>query len=218
MADAPKKEGEGLTLFERSVLFLIFLYFLTLLWWRIEDFLIYYRGSSDFGSITPALAAYFHTHIVPLVRIIGTIIAALALFGIVHSYTKLSVIKKEEDDIYGAKSPGEDEVASVMKNEKWERIIAHVNSSNASDWRLAIIEADIMLDDLLKTLGYHGDTMGERLKSVDKSDMLTLDNAWEAHRIRNQVAHQGAEYPLSDREAKRAIALYESVFREFKVI
>ncbi len=103
-------------------------------------------------------------------------------------------------------------------NEKWEIVLKHINSENPADWRLAIIEADIMLEDLLQASGYHGETVGDRLKAVEPSDMLTLDNAWEAHKIRNRIAHSGSDFDLNEREAKRVVTLFESVFKEFEII
>ena len=75
-----------------------------------------------------------------------------------------------------------------------------------------------MLNELMKAAGYQGDSLGEMLKSVEKSDFVTLDAAWEAHKVRNQIAHQGIDFVLNQREAKGVIALYEKVFKEFKII
>jgi hypothetical protein len=71
---------------------------------------------------------------------------------------------------------------------------------------------------MTKKMGYHGDTLGERLNSVEKSDFLTLNLAWEAHKVRNMIAHEGSNYLLTKREAKRVIDLYRQVFEEFEFI
>lgn len=105
-----------------------------------------------------------------------------------------------------------------MKNEKWEVITEHINSENPNDWRLAILEADIALGELLDKLGYRGEGIGEQLKSVDKSDFTTIDDAWESHKIRNSIAHEGASFIITEREAKRVIALYKRVFDEFDYV
>src|SRR3990167_5557173 len=84
--------------------------------------------------------------------------------------------------------------------------------------RLAVLEADVLLDEMVTHMGYHGDSLGERLRSVEKSDFVTLDKAWEAHAVRNKIAHEGSAFPLANREAKRVIGLYEEVFREFHYI
>jgi hypothetical protein len=75
-----------------------------------------------------------------------------------------------------------------------------------------------MLDDLLGSLRLPGETMGEKLKAVEKSDFNTIDFAWEAHKARNMIAHEGPEFLLNQRETRRIISLYESVFREFEII
>jgi transposase len=60
--------------------------------------------------------------------------------------------------------------------------------------------------------------MGERMKAIEKSDFNTIDDAWEAHKARNNIAHQGGGFALNQREARRIISLYERVFREFQLI
>jgi transposase len=62
---------------------------------------------------------------------------------------------------------------------------------------------------------YPGETIADKLKTVEKSDFNTIENAWEAHKARNQVVHAGSDYQLTEREAKRIIDLYRSVFEEF---
>lgn len=110
------------------------------------------------------------------------------------------------------------ETTPLALNPKWERVVAHIESQNEGDWRLAILEADILLSEVLDTLSLLGETVGDKLKSIEKSDLLTLSNAWEAHKVRNQIAHEGSDFILSQREARRVIELYKTVFEEFKII
>lgn len=101
---------------------------------------------------------------------------------------------------------------------KWEKIIKLSESNNTSDWRLSIIEADIILDELLNKLQLPGETMGEKLKVVEKSDFDTIEYAWEAHKFRNMIAHEGGDFLINQREIRRIISLYEVVFKEFYLI
>lgn len=103
-------------------------------------------------------------------------------------------------------------------NKHWRIVLDFITSSNSSDWRLAIIEADNMLDALTKELGLVGDNLGERLKNAPVSHFKTIDNAWEAHRLRNRIAHEGVGYELEYKEAKKAIENFEKVFNEFDYI
>jgi hypothetical protein len=101
---------------------------------------------------------------------------------------------------------------------RWSRIKDEISSENEQSWRLAILEADIMLNELLDSLGYRGETMADKMRGVERGDFNTIDLAWEAHRARNTIAHQGAQVKLEPREARRIIGLYERIFREFKFI
>ena len=106
----------------------------------------------------------------------------------------------------------------VSKNERWLKILDYVTSSVPSDWKLAVLEADSMLGTLLENLNFKGENLGERLKNADRDKFKSLTQAWEVHTIRNKIAHEGPNFDLSDREAKRVIAIYEQIFREFGYI
>ena len=165
---------------------------------------------------------YFFANIWPVWKVIAVVVSAAAAYGIVHNLNKLQAINIEEKPIFDpASAPPDirdDKTPPEKKDERWENILKLSNSGNPSDWRLAIIEADVMLEDMLRISGYIGDSVGDMLKSADKSDFLTLDNAWEAHKVRNDIAHTGSTYQLNERETKRVITLYDSVFREFRLI
>ena len=102
--------------------------------------------------------------------------------------------------------------------EQWNGIEKYMQSQNPSDWRLAILEADILLYDMLEQIGFQGDTIAEKLKSVDPASFNTLDDAWRAHKVRNNLAHEGASYELTYDEARKTIGQFKKVFDEFYFI
>ncbi len=101
---------------------------------------------------------------------------------------------------------------------KWEEVLDAIATSNPADWRLAIIEADTILDELLENSGLPGMTLGERLTNADEGNFRTLRDAWDAHMVRNKIAHQGSDFDMTHREAQQTITRYENVFREFEYI
>lgn len=107
---------------------------------------------------------------------------------------------------------------AVSKNSRWIKTLSHLFSQHQSDWKLAVIEADSILEDLMKTLGFKGETLGDKLKSATQDKFRSLTLAWEVHTIRNRIAHEGATFELSKHEAKRIIAIYETIFREYGYI
>ncbi len=100
---------------------------------------------------------------------------------------------------------------------RWDRILSEANSEADQNRRLAVLEADIMLGELLDELGYRGETIADRMRQVPKANFNTIDYAWEAHRARNRIAHESG-YEMSPYEARRVIGLYDKVFREFGFI
>lgn len=106
----------------------------------------------------------------------------------------------------------------VSKNVNWNKVLTYLSSDSSSDWKLAIIEADTILNDLLIDLGFKGVSLGDRLKMASQETFKGLSTAWEVHTIRNKIAHEGLAYDLSKHEANRIIALYESIFRQYGFI
>ena len=100
------------------------------------------------------------------------------------------------------------------KNDRLNDVLTHSSSLNPNDWKLAIIEADIILDEGLKKAGYVGNSLGERLRGISRQQMQSLDDAWEAHKVRNKVAHGGADFVLTKRLVDDTMKQYRRVFAE----
>lgn len=151
-------------------------------------------------------------------------------FMIIISYTTIRILEirkkehehlKEEIEEYAhhqAEREKKKQESGQPKNERWSRVLTHVFSPNPSDWKLAIIEADTMLEDLLTQLDFKGETIGDKLKSADREKFKSLTTAWEVHTVRNRIAHEGLDFVILQPEAKRIIALYEQIFRQYGFI
>ncbi len=166
------------------------------------------------GDYIPTLLSIY-----TYLQVFAFLFSLVCVVGIVYTYSKIVARQKKENQ--KQKMEEMKRVAALLGqagDSRWGQIIQHVNSENPNDWRQAILEADIILEDLLKKLGVHGISIGEKLKGLTKADFQNLDAAWEAHKVRNVIAHEGSNFQISAREAKRVIGLFEKVFKEFKVI
>lgn len=148
-------------------------------------------------------------------------IIIISFIGIIYCLEKIKKIRAKEKDIYELKIENGFETidnGDRAMAHRWNSATQHINSENPNDWKQAIIEADIILDDLLDKLGYRGESVGEKLKRVNPGDMKTLNEAWEAHKVRNQIAHEGSSFNLNHHQAKQIIANYRKVFDEFYIV
>jgi len=224
MADDKKEESPAkVSHFEHSDPFVEIVWiilFILIILFLINGFISMFT-SGDFFSSGGAGFAFINSIKLWLLNIFAylkyivlTLSIGLAIW-ISDLYKKVMVLRKAEAELlYPIEVKPQWEVGNPM----WQRILKNTDSINENDWRLAIIEADIMLGDLLEKMGLMGETIGDKLKVVERGDFKTVDNAWEAHKIRNQIAHEGGEFIINQHETKRVIALYQSVFEEFKLI
>lgn len=95
----------------------------------------------------------------------------------------------------------------------WQEVLKKFESPNPSDWNLAVIQADAVFDGVLNGMGLEGETMGDRLKRLDRAKLASLDDVWEAHKTRNRIAH-GTDQTLTYQEARRAVMLFGGALRE----
>jgi len=112
----------------------------------------------------------------------------------------------------------DEQFRGVIHSTRLQDVLTHSDSENPNDWKLAIIEADIILDDALKQKGYPGNSLGERLKNVSPQQLNSLQDAWEAHKVRNRIAHDGSDFILTKRIAEETIGRYRRVLSELGVL
>lgn len=153
----------------------------------------------------------YYTLIAFIVCIILLLLYVYASTNFEQLYQAQSAEIEERERIYAERFNG------VPRSSRFEDMLTHVASDNPNDWRLAIIEADVLLDELLKQHGYSGSSLGERLKNISATQLESIEDAWQAHKIRNQIAHEGADFILTKRVAEETVSRYRRVFADLGV-
>ncbi|MCF7831266.1 MAG: hypothetical protein K9M36_00030 [Candidatus Pacebacteria bacterium] len=156
-----------------------------------------------------------------IMLVIGGIMGIIGLISLIYVSVKLSELKEEHEEkirryIFNAHT--KEKAGRPSDNPRWRQVMIYMQSARAEDWKLAIIEADAMLEDLTTDLGFHGVSLGEKLKNVDPGDFPLLQQAWDAHKVRNAIAHQGMTYELSHALAYQTIKIYETIFLSYRII
>ncbi|MEK7067259.1 MAG: hypothetical protein AAB950_00450 [Patescibacteria group bacterium] len=150
-------------------------------------------------------------------RIIGGFLSFIFLAGIIITIVKMSESKRAKIFAVTARDAEKAlhaEQAYRTKSMKvWSDIVEKANSDNPSNWLSAVIQADAVFDDILKRMGIHGETMGERLQKLDQSKLASLQSIWDAHKLRNRIAHTSSTMLRKD-ELLDAIEKYKKGLRE----
>ncbi len=173
-----------------------------------------FAGGGLIGIIFAVLAFIWNIFV-----FLAFILALLFLFLYIYATTKKKIITdlmaeelRQRETAFAR--TGTARTSSVQFVAMKER----VGSDNPSDWKLAIIEADILLEETLRERGFPGNSIGERLRNITPANLTSVDDAWEAHKVRNQIAHAGADFVLTQKLANETMMRYERVFNELGII
>ncbi|MCP6718986.1 MAG: hypothetical protein KJI71_01995 [Patescibacteria group bacterium] len=104
-------------------------------------------------------------------------------------------------------------LAGVAK--KWAKVKERFDLGTEADTKLAIIEADNLLDGVLKDMGYGGETLGERLDKLTTETLDNLKDVSEIHKIRSNIVHDPS-YRLDAAEARKAFEVYEKALNNLQ--
>lgn len=102
---------------------------------------------------------------------------------------------------------------------KWQEIQTLMSQGRPSAYKVAVMEADKLADYVLKAKVGNDGNMGDRLKKSQNlfSNYNDYQNLWEAHKVRNRIAHD-ADHELYPAEVKKTISYFEKSLRELKVL
>jgi hypothetical protein len=173
-----------------------------------------FGDSASYDSVVAFMSSAWQIY-----SVIAFILSALFIYGIIYSYLRMNQLSDIEAENHALTEKAWKELhGGNQENRRWSEIQKHLYSGTPNDWKLAIIESDIILGEILHKAGYAGQTIGDQLKSASASNFVTLQDAWDAHRIRNRIAHEGSDFVLTQLSAKEAVIKYKRVFKEFGVI
>ncbi len=138
-----------------------------------------------------------------LLKFIGGMLAAIAfIFLIYRAYKAIAVFfKSREYDL---------DKSGIKK--RWQEIEDLLKRPGEMNYKIAVMEADKLLDYVLKSMTMSGKDMGERIRFASfKFDRLR--KVWWAHVLRNQLVHE-ATFSLDHATAKRAIKTFKRALEE----
>jgi hypothetical protein len=107
--------------------------------------------------------------------------------------------------------------AKKFVEKSWEEIERHFFAGNDNDLKIAVIKADTLLGEALREAGVLGSDLGERLKQLTPTELPNIEHIWEAHKLRNRIAHE-ADFVLKRDLAERALTVYEQALEHLGVL
>lgn len=212
--------------------------FIDAIFWFLLALVVYAVLKGMFSSLgfnigLPSAASFFE-FVFEKVQIYSVFLSLVFFIGIIYFNFKLGELAHASHHRIHGSHGGHDSHAHTeaphaahlpkafvdrhSADKRWQMVQSRLHSFSEGDWRLSVLEADIILSDMLSKMGLPGDGVAEKLKAADKNSFHSLDDAWEAHKMRNRIAHEGGSFHLSHESAEHTINQYKKVFDEFYFI
>ena len=118
--------------------------------------------------------------------------------------------------IFSLKYRGDKGLDRKFFRTRWQKIEELFSYGKEMNYKLAVIEADKLLDEALKVSSFPGNTMAERIK-VATYKHPKLKEVWWAHKVRNHVVHD-VRYILKHGESKMVLRLFKKALKELSAL
>ncbi len=167
--------------------------------------------------IQQAILSFYNSNVFLAIKIIIGIYVTVLFVDIVLMLFQRGVTGDLLDTTLGLNMPKELATKKKKLKLKWEKIVKRLESENESEYKVAIIEADNLIDDLIARLGYSGNNMRERLENIVPGQIDNIEKIKEAHEVRNKVIQEEG-LSISREEAKKVLDDFAELLRFFDVI
>ena len=150
-----------------------------------------------------------------LLQIISVFISGILLGSIVYFIGHINFIGSEVDHYLDVvKIKNVDKRHSIQA---WRLVKKNIRSNKEGDWKKAVLEADKILNDILKTSGYPGKSIDERLEKVNPTQLSNIEEIRQIHKLRHRIVFE-PDLSISKTEAEVAIDIYQKALVELKLI
>lgn len=97
----------------------------------------------------------------------------------------------------------------------WNKVKVRLDAGLESEYKLAIIEADNMMDSVLKRMGYGGENLGERLGNLTSATLPNIEEIKEVHQMKNNIIRDPS-YTVTLDDTRKIMDVYEKGFQDLQ--
>lgn len=97
-------------------------------------------------------------------------------------------------------------------SKRWKKVQKKIETGIESDYKIAVIEADDFLAEMLDSKGLEGETFEEIVKKAGATLLPNLDEILEAHKTRNSIVYN-PDFKLSLEQARKILSVYETTIK-----
>lgn len=150
-----------------------------------------------------------------IIQLISFVVSLILIGYILYYVPRISFVGDRLEhfiDVLGQK-----DISRRRSVKAWNQIKKRLKIGDQTNLKLAIIESDKILDEILKRAGFLGKDMDERLAQITSAQISNIKEATEAHKLKQRLFSE-PDFPLTQEEADVAVKIYEETFKELKLI
>lgn len=100
---------------------------------------------------------------------------------------------------------------------RWEKNELRLEKSSPNEWKVAVLEASQIFNEVLTKAGYKSETLGEKLAKMNEAQLANLEEVRSANELKNRIVKE-AGLVLSQKEAREALGAFEKAMESFDAI
>ena len=178
----------------------------------------YLNALVNFLSVSgEGMLNFYNSAFFSVIKFILGVYAVVLLVDIILLLVQRGLGGNLRETLLGANIPPELVTRKGRLQKKWERVRVKMRDENESRYKVAIIEADNIIDDLIGRMGYKGENMGERLAGINPGQIENIEDLKKAHEVRNRIIHE-EDFRLTKEQAEEILGYYEAFLKYFQVL
>jgi len=150
-----------------------------------------------------------------LIQFLSLFISGILLFFSIYFLVKTGIVGQDIEHYIGVFTSKD--ICKRRSLMAWKQIQKRLKTGKADRLKLAILEADRILNEILKMAGYPGKNLDERLEQADSAQISNIEELRQAHKLKNRLVSE-PDFVITRNEAEIIIDIYKKALQELNLI
>ena len=154
-------------------------------------------------------------HDVLLIKILFIVFSVFCLAGIIYLYKKTDYLHLDQLETWDILKTYKDFGVSKIQKQ-WKKIKQNFEKNDVVYWKLALLEAEKLIDEILVRMGLGPGTMDDRLLRATTDEIPNIEDLKRARNLCQDIARD-PDYRLNKEDAEKTFGAFEKTLIALQV-
>jgi uncharacterized protein YifE (UPF0438 family) len=150
-----------------------------------------------------------------VIQLVSLFTSTVLLGFTIYFLIKINLIGEEVEHYLGVLAGADISKRRTLK--AWKQIQKRLRTKKESQLKLAVLEADQILNEILRMAGYQGKNLDECLSQITPAQLSNIEEIKQAHKLRDRIASE-SDFTIAPNEAEIIVEIYKKAFQELNLI